>query len=57
MAIILEEYSRTLPPAKATPEEITQWAQREFELLERIVVSQSAALRELEQRIITLEGA
>ena len=57
MAIILEEYSRTLSPANATPEEITQWAQREFELLERIVVSQSAALQELEQRIITLEGA
>ena len=57
MAIILEEYSRTLPPANATPEEITQWAQREFELLERIVVSQSAVLQELEQRIITLEGA
>lgn len=57
MAIILEEYSRTLPPANATPEEITQWVQREFELLERIVVSQSAALQELEQRIITLEGA
>ena len=57
MAIKLEEYSRTLPPANATPEEITQWVQREFELLERIVVSQSAALQELEQRIITLEGA
>ena len=57
MAIILEEYRRTLPPAKATPEEIIQWAQREFELLERIIVSQSAALQELEQRIITLEGA
>ena len=57
MAIILEEYSRILPPANATPEEIMQWVQREFELLERIVVSQSAALQELEQRIITLEGA
>lgn len=57
MAIILEEYSRALPPANATPEEIMQWVQREFELLERIVVSQSAALQELEQRIITLEGA
>ena len=57
MSIILEEYSRTLPPAKATPEEITQWAQREFELLERIIVSQSAAIQELEQRIVTLEGA
>ena len=57
MAIILEEYSRTLPPANATSEEITQWVQREFELLERIIVSQSAALQELEQRIITLEGA
>ena len=57
MAIKLEEYSRTLPPANATPEEITQWVQREFELLERIVISQSAALQELEQRIITLEGA
>ena len=57
MAIQTEEYSRTLPPANATPEEITQWVQREFELLERIVVSQSAALQELEQRIITLEGA
>ena len=57
MTIILEEYSRTLPPANATPEEITQWVQRELELLERIVVSQSAAIQELEQRIITLEGA
>ena len=57
MAIQIEEYSRTLQPANATPEEITQWVQREFELLERIVVSQSAALQELEQRIITLEGA
>ena len=57
MAIVLEEYSRTLPTANATPEEIMQWVQREFELLERIVVSQSAALRELEQRIVTLEGA
>ena len=57
MAIILEEYSRTLPPANATPEEITQWAQREFELLERVIVYQSAALQGLEQRIITLEGA
>ena len=57
MAIILEEYSRALPTANATPEEIMQWVQREFELLERIVVSQSAALQELEQRIITLEGA
>ena len=57
MAIKLEEYSRTLPTANETPEEITQWVQREFELLERIVVSQSAALQELEQRIITLDGA
>ena len=57
MAIKLEEYSRTLPPAKATPEEITQWAQREFELLERVILSQSVAIQELEQRIITLEGA
>ena len=57
MAIKTEEYSRTLPPANATPEEIVQWVQREFELLERIVVSQSAALQKLEQRIITLEGA
>ena len=57
MAIQIEEYSRTLPTANATPEEITQWAQREFELLERIIVSQSAAIQELEQRIITLEGA
>ena len=42
------EYKRSLPPAKANPEEIMKWALNEFAKLEQVITTQNDRIKALE---------
>ena len=44
----IKGYKRSLPPAKANPEEIMKWALNEFAKLERVITTQNERIKALE---------